>query len=68
MFRYDRVIQGLSSKKFMPLKLYKSHNKHEAQRVYGEFIANDLPVTYTKDKFEIDEEAFGTELAKIKEV
>ena len=68
MFRHDRVIQGLSSKKFMPLKLYKSHNKHEAQRVYGEFTANDLPVTYTKDKFEIDEEAFGSELAEIKEV
>ncbi|WP_023269656.1 hypothetical protein [Acinetobacter gyllenbergii] len=68
VFRHGRVVQGLTSKKFMPLKLYKSHNKHEAQRVYGELIADDLPVTYTKDKFEIDEEAFGYELFKLQGV
>ena len=68
MFRHNRVIQGLTSKKFMPLALYKSHNKHQAQRVYGEFTADSLPVTYTKDKFEIDENAFGSELVKIKAV
>lgn len=65
MFRYGRVIQGLSARPFLPNELFQTANKFERQRVYGELFADELPVTYTKDKFEIDEEAFSAQLRAV---
>lgn len=65
MFRYERVIQGLNSRPYLPNELFQTANKYERQRVYGELFADELPVTYTKDKFEIDETAFSAQLRAV---
>lgn len=63
MFRCNRVIQGTIKKPNIPQKLFKTSNKYGRQRVYGHLYADDLPVSYTKDKFEIDEDFFAEQLA-----
>jgi len=58
LFRYDRVICGLPSKKYIPLKIFKTSNKHRAMRVYGELVLDGMPVSYTKDRFNFDDDDF----------
>lgn len=66
MFRNDRVIKGTLTRPNLPIALFKTSNKYARQRVYGElFVDPQMPVTYTKDGFEIDEGALADELAKV---
>jgi Histidine kinase-, DNA gyrase B-, and HSP90-like ATPase len=65
MFRGERVIQGTVSKPNLPNALFKTSNKYSRQRVYGQLFVDGLPVTYTKDGFEIDEGAFAAQLLAI---
>ncbi|GHA70379.1 hypothetical protein GCM10009007_08890 [Formosimonas limnophila] len=65
MFRYGRVIQGLNARPYLPSKLFQTSNKYARQRVYGELYADGLPVTYTKDKFEIDDDLFAEQLRAV---
>jgi hypothetical protein len=65
MFRGERVIQGTVGKPNLPSALFKTSNKYSRQRVYGQLFVDGLPVTYTKDGFEIDEGAFATQLLAI---
>ena len=58
LFRHDRVIEGTSRKPNIPVRLLSTSNKYGRQRVYGELYMDGLPVSYTKDKFEIDEDQF----------
>jgi hypothetical protein len=58
LFRHNRVIEGISRIPFIPVKLLSTSNKYGRQRVYGELHLDDLPVSYTKDKFEMDEDEF----------
>ena len=58
LFRHNRVIEGTSRAPFIPVKLLSTSNKYGRQRVYGELHLDDLPVSYTKDKFEMDEDEF----------
>lgn len=66
MFRHDRVIKGTLTRPNLPAALFKTSNKYARQRVYGElFVDPHMPVTYTKDGFEIDEGALAEQLAKV---
>jgi Histidine kinase-, DNA gyrase B-, and HSP90-like ATPase len=65
MFRSERVIQGTERKPNLPNSLFNTANKYARQRVYGQLFADGLPVTYTKDAFEIDEDAFATQLRSV---
>jgi hypothetical protein len=65
MFRGERVIQGTVGKPNLPNALFKTSNKYSRQRVYGQLFVDGLPVTYTKDGFEIDEDAFAAQLRAI---
>lgn len=58
LFRHNRVITGTTNNPYIPNELVGTSNKYSRQRVYGEIHMDDMPVTYTKDKFEIDEAAF----------
>lgn len=58
LFRHNRVITGITRIPYIPEKLFGTANKYGKQRIYGEFHLNDLPVSYTKDKFEFDEDEF----------
>lgn len=65
MFRGERVIQGTTDSPNLPRALFRTSNKYARQRVYGELFVDGLPVTYTKDGFEIDEDAFAAQLRSI---
>lgn len=65
MFRGDRVIRGTARRPNLPDSLFKTSNKYARQRVYGQLFADGLPVTYTKDGFEIDEDAFFAQLRAV---
>lgn len=65
MFRGDRVIAGTIRQPNLPKALFKTSNKFARQRVYGRLFADGLPVTYTKDAFEIDEKAFWEQLRSV---
>jgi hypothetical protein len=65
MFRGERVIQGTAGNPNLPKALFRTSNKYARQRVYGQLFVDGLPVTYTKDGFEIDESAFATQLRSI---
>lgn len=65
LFRHNRVIQGTSRQPFVPVRLLSTSNKYGRQRVYGELHLDDLPVSYTKDKFEIDEDQFIDALKQV---
>lgn len=65
LFRHDRVIQGTSRQPFIPIRLLSTANKYGRQRVYGELHMGELPVSYTKDKFEIDEDQFVDALRRV---
>lgn len=65
MFRGERVIQGTVSKPNLPSALFRTSNKYSRQRVYGQLFVDGLPVTYTKDGFEIDEDAFAAQILAI---
>ncbi|MDY7611931.1 ATP-binding protein [Klebsiella pneumoniae] len=58
MFRHDRVICGIPTKKYLPPRLFKTSNKHRALRVYGELNLDSSPVSYTKDRFTFDNDEF----------
>lgn len=58
LFRHNRVVCGLPSKKYIPTTLFKTSNKHRAMRVYGELNLDEVPVSYTKDKFNFDDDEF----------
>jgi len=58
MFRHDRVICGIPTKKYLPPRLFKTSNKHRALRVYGELNLDTSPVSYTKDRFTFDNDEF----------
>lgn len=58
LLRHNRVIMGTTRTPYIPDKLFGSANKYGRQRIYGELHLDDLPVSYTKDKFEIDEDEF----------
>lgn len=62
LFRHQRVITGTTANPYIPSKLVGTANKYGRQRVYGELHMDDMPVTYTKDKFEIDEANFVDKL------
>jgi len=59
MFRGERVVQGTTRKPNLPRLLFATSNKYARQRVYGELLVDGLPVTYTKDRFEINEDDFA---------
>lgn len=65
MFRGDRVIRGTTRKPNLPSALFQTSNKYARQRVYGQLFVDGLPVTYTKDGFEIDETAFAKQLRSV---
>lgn len=65
MFRGDRVIVGTTRNPNLPTILFRTSNKYARQRVYGRLFADGLPVTYTKDAFEIDEKAFWEQLRAV---
>lgn len=65
LFRHNRVISGTSRLPFIPVKLVSTSNKYGRQRVHGELHLDDLPVSYTKDKFEIDEDEFVVALQNV---
>lgn len=58
LLRHNRVIMGTVEMPYIPEKLFGTANKYGRQRVYGELHLDGLPVSYTKDKFEIDEDEF----------
>ncbi|MBL8524205.1 MAG: ATP-binding protein [Betaproteobacteria bacterium] len=58
LFRNNRVITGTSRHPNIPVDLVGTSNKYGRQRIYGELNMDGLPVTYTKDRFEIDTAAF----------
>lgn len=58
LFRHNRVITGITRLPYIPEKLFGTANKYGKQRIYGELHLDDLPVSYTKDKFEFDEDEF----------
>nr|WP_253806408.1 ATP-binding protein [Hydrogenovibrio sp. JE_KL2] len=58
LFRNGRVILGTRTNPYIPTKLFKTKNKYQAQRVYGEICIDGLPVTYTKDDIDFDENLF----------
>lgn len=60
LFRHNRVIMGTTRIPYIPEKLFGTANKYGKQRIYGELHLDDLPVSYTKDKFEFDEDEFIT--------
>ncbi|HEX7910698.1 MAG TPA: ATP-binding protein [Paraburkholderia sp.] len=62
MFRHDRVICGTTLRPFLPESLFGTGNKYARQRVYGQIFVDDLPVTYTKDRFDFDETEFSAQL------
>lgn len=64
LFRHDRVICGTTKKPNTPKSMFGTSNKYAPQRVYGELHLDGLPVSYTKDKFEIDEAAFFDQLKR----
>jgi hypothetical protein len=65
MFRGNRVIRGTSRNPNLPQALFQTSNKYARQRVYGQLFVDGLPVTYTKDGFEIDEDAFARQLRTV---
>lgn len=65
LFRGERVIQGTKRRPNLPPALFRTGNKYSRQRVYGQLFVDGLPVTYTKDAFEIDEDAFARHLASL---
>lgn len=58
LFRYNRVIMGLTRTPYIPESLFGTANKYSKQRIYGELHLDGLPVSYNKDKFEFDEDEF----------
>lgn len=67
-FRNGRVIVGTHEKENKPEKLYGTNNKFRGQRLYGELNIDGLPVTYTKDGIDFDEDAFIEKLMEDEEV
>ena len=68
LFRHNRVITGTTANPYIPNELVGTSNKYSRQRVYGEIHMDDMPVTYTKDKFEIDEASFIATLLENEEL
>lgn len=68
LFRYNRVISGITRVPYIPEMLMGTSNKYGRQRIYGELFMDGLPVSYTKDKFEIDEVEFLRQLKAVPEV
>ncbi|MDO6426565.1 ATP-binding protein [Thalassotalea sp. 1_MG-2023] len=64
LFRNGRVVVGTHEKDYKPNKLYGTKNKYRSQRLYGELTIDGLPVTYTKDEIDFDEDAFIEELLR----
>ncbi|GGY34821.1 hypothetical protein GCM10008098_30050 [Rhodanobacter panaciterrae] len=62
LYRNERVIVGTTKKPYLPQTLFGTSNKYARQRVFGELHMDGLPVTYTKDGFLIDEQAFVQQL------
>jgi len=67
-FRNGRVIVGTHEKENKPEKLYGTNNKYRGQRLYGELNIDGLPVTYTKDGIDFDEDVFIEKLMEDEEV
>lgn len=65
MFRGERVIQGTRRRPYLPANLFKTSNKYARQRVYGQLFVDGLPVSYTKDRFEIDDAAFARQIRAV---
>lgn len=65
LFRGERVIQGTRRQPNLPQSLFKTSNKYARQRVYGQIFVDGLPVSYTKDRFEIDEAAFARQIRNV---
>lgn len=65
MFRDDRVISGTTRRPNLPSALFRTSNKYSRQRVYGQLFVDGLPVTYTKDGFEIDMDDFVNQLHSV---
>ncbi len=68
LFRRDRVICGTVKQPFIPVRLFGTSNKFAKQRLYGELHMDDMPVTYTKDKFEFNEDEFIDQILSNREV
>lgn len=68
LFRNERVISGTTKHPYIPKRLIGTSNKYARQRVFGELHMDGMPVTYTKDKFEFDENAFIDQLLSIQEI
>lgn len=64
LFRHNRVIMGTTRTPYIPEKLFGTANKYGRQRVYAELHLDDLPVSYTKDRFEFDEDIFVSLIRK----
>jgi hypothetical protein len=68
LFRNGRVIRGTHEDDFKPEALYLSKNKYRGQRLYGELEIDGLPVTYTKDDIDFEEDEFVEQMLKDPEV
>lgn len=66
--RNGRVITGTHENDNKPEKLYGLNNKYRAQRLFGELTIDGLPVTYTKDGIDFDEDSFIERLMEEEEV
>jgi hypothetical protein len=64
LFRHNRVIMGTNRTPYIPEKLFDTANKYGRQRIYAELHLDDLPVSYTKDSFEFDEDIFVSTIKK----
>ncbi|WP_189534570.1 ATP-binding protein [Paludibacterium paludis] len=62
LFRNGRVIHGTTRTPYIPNKLFKTGNKYGRQRIYGELFLDGQPISYTKDKFEFNEEHFFAQI------
>lgn len=67
-FRNGRVIIGTHGNVNKPDKLYGLNNKYRSQRLFGELTIDGLPVTYTKDGIDFDEDSFMERLLEDEEV
>lgn len=68
LFRHNRVISGTTQNPYIPQSLFNTANKYAKQRVYGQVHLDGLPVSYTKDKFEFDDEELTSLMRKEKPI
>lgn len=60
LIRFGRVIKGTTNYPYKPELIYKTKNKYGSQRIHGELILDNQPVSYTKDQFNFNEKLFLT--------